>query len=217
MKPTLLDTFCGAGGCTKGYQRAGFRVTGVDILPQKHYCGDDFFLGDAIEYIQQHGHEYDVIHASPPCQAWSVETPARYRGDHPKLIDATRHALLDAGKPFVIENVPNARHELRSSLFLCGSMFGLRVWRHRYFEINPECFCLLPPCDHSLVPVLVTGTPRRRGYPRQDPPVTLRRSAMGIDWPMTTRELDQAIPPTYTEFVGRQLLEVIMRNRVVTS
>lgn len=204
----LLDLFCGAGGAAMGYYRAGFQVVGVDIQPQRHYPFE-FHQADALEYLAEHGREFDVIHASPPCQAWSVETPMRYRNTHPRMIDVTQCALRLAGKPYVIENVPNARRELRSPLLLCGSMFGLQVWRHRYFEVNPECFSLLPPCDHSNVPVLITGTPRRQGYPRQDPPVTLRRNAMGIDWPMPTSGLDEAIPPAYTQFIGRQLLEVI--------
>jgi len=77
MKPRLLDTFCKAGGCTKGYQRAGFYVVGVDIELQPNYIGDEFYQADALEFIQAHGHEFDVIHASPPCQAYSRATAWR--------------------------------------------------------------------------------------------------------------------------------------------
>ena len=71
----LLDLFCGAGGCTRGYQMAGYRVTGVDIAPQAHYVGEECIQADALVYVQAYGHEYDVIHASPPCQAYSQLTP----------------------------------------------------------------------------------------------------------------------------------------------
>ena len=206
-RPKGLDLFCGAGGCSKGYDEAGFDMTGVDIKLQKHYPYR-FVQADWAEYLAEHWREYDFIHASPPCQAWSCETPISYRDNHPRLIAPVREALLATGKPFVIENVKAARRELQNPVMLCGSMFGLQVWRHRYFEIVPECAFLLPPCDHSGVPVLVTGTPRRRGYPRVDPPVTVRRAAMGIDW-MPVRSLDEAIPPAYTRFIGSEIMAAL--------
>lgn len=205
-KPKLLDLFCGAGGAGMGYHLAGFEVVGVDIKPQPRYPFE-FHQADAFAYLAQYGHLFDAIHASPPCQGYSVETPMLYRHNHPRMIMAVRQALSAIGKPFVIENVPNAKSDMLNSVTLCGTMFGLQVWRHRCFEIVPELFTLLPTCDHSFAPVLVTGTPRRKGYPRRDPPVTLRRAAMGIDWNMTTRGLDEAIPPAYTRFIGEQLLQ----------
>jgi DNA (cytosine-5)-methyltransferase 1 len=208
MRPKLLDLFCGQGGCSRGYTDAGFDVTGVDINPQPHYPYQ-FVQVDWASYLAAHWQEYDVLHASPPCQAWSIETPDACKANHPKLITAVRSALEQTGKPFVIENVPGARHELQNPIMLCGSMFGLQVWRHRYFEINPEIFSLLPSCDHSFVPVLVTGTPRRKGYPRKDPPAQTRRDAMGIDWPMTILGLDEAIPPAYTRSIGWQMLNAL--------
>lgn len=201
----LLDLFCGAGGAGMGYHLAGFEVVGVDIAPQPHYPFE-FHQADAFAYAPEHWQEFDVIHASPPCQAYSVETAEAYKALHPRLIAPIRKLLRATGKPYVIENVMGARRQLHNPIMFCGSMFGLRVWRHRYFEIYPESHLfLLPPCDHSGVPVLVTGTPRRRGYPRKDAPADLRREAIGIDW-MVTRELDEAIPPAYTEFIGRHLL-----------
>jgi DNA (cytosine-5)-methyltransferase 1 len=200
----LLDLFCGAGGTAMGYHRASFEVVGVDIAKQPRFPFE-FHQADALTYLAEHWQEFDVIHASPPCQGYSVETPMAYRQNHPRTITKVRQALIVTGKPFVIENVPNAKSDMVNPVTLCGSMFGLRVWRHRCFEIVPELFFLLPPCDHSFVPVLVTGTPRRKGYPRVDPPVTLRREAMGIDWKMPVSGLDQAIPPAYTEYIGKLL------------
>jgi DNA (cytosine-5)-methyltransferase 1 len=206
-KPKLLDLYCGDGGAGFGYYLAGFEVIGVDIAPRQYPF--EFHQADALAYLAEHWREFDAIHASPPCQAWSKETAMQYRGNHQKLIGLTREALAATGKPFVIENVPGARYELRNPVMFCGSMFGLQVWRHRYFEFYPEFFTLMPPCNHSFVPVLVTGTTRRKGCQRVDPPVALRRSAMGIDWPMRVIGLDEAIPPAYTEFIGRQLWQAL--------
>lgn len=134
-KPILLDTFCKAGGAGMGYHLAGFEVVGVDIEPQKHYPFE-FHKADALEFIAQHGHEFDVIHASPPCQFGSEATPMAARANHENLIPATREALKHAGRPYVIENVENVRVWLKNPVMLCGSMFNLPVWRHRYFELS---------------------------------------------------------------------------------
>ncbi len=187
---------------------AGFHVTGVDINPQKNYCGDDFHQGDAIDFILKYGHLFDAIHASPPCQRYSVQTPMAYRNNHPDLIAATREALVSTGKPYVIENVENARHLLINPTKLCGSMFGLNLWRHRYFEIVPEIFSLLCPCDHSRLPVLITGTTRRKIGGRFEYTVAQCRQAADLHW-MTRKELDEAIPPAYTQWIGERLLEAI--------
>jgi DNA (cytosine-5)-methyltransferase 1 len=168
----LLDLFCGAGGCARGYQEAGFHVTGVDSKPQPRYAGDVFVQGDALEYVAAHGREFDVIHASPPCQAY---TSMRHMGktagqDAPDLVAPTREALRSLGSLFVIENVVGA--PVTKWLLLCGSMFGLGVmrsgeWqelrRHRLFESN---FLLLGPrCQHRsgrTLPVWGDGRPSRR-------------------------------------------------------
>jgi hypothetical protein len=132
----LLDTFCCAGGAGMGYHRAGFQVFGVDIQKRDEYpfhCHE----GDAIGFIREHGHEFDAIHASPPCQRYTTIT--RDRDAHPDLVAETREALISTGKPWVIENVTAA--PLRRDVVLCGEMFGLRVLRHRKFEFsNPEWF-----------------------------------------------------------------------------
>jgi DNA (cytosine-5)-methyltransferase 1 len=223
----LLDLFCCAGGAAMGYYRAGFtEIVGVDIAPQPRYPFE-FVRGDALEYLTQHGHEFDAIHASPPCQAYSEATPMQHRGNHPDLIEPTRKALQTTGKPYVIENVENARHLLINPVKLCGSMFGLYFWRHRYFEINPSVFALLPPCWHRhrkvtatidgeqriiQTPILCTGggdgqtSSRRTHRPRQ--PVVEIRWATDLHW-MTQQELSEAIPPAYTEWIGRHLMEHI--------
>lgn len=189
-----------------GYHLAGFDVVGVDIEPQPHYPFE-FHQADALEYALEHGREFDAIHASPPCQAFSVCTSVEYRGNHPMLICATRIVLRHLGLPYVIENVENARRWLENPVKLCGSMFGLKVWRHRYFEVYPECGILVPPCDHSGIPVLISGSPRRNGC-RKEPNAQMRRDAMETPW-MTIHEMDEAIPPAYTEFLGRQMMPYI--------
>lgn len=222
MKPRLLDLFCGAGGAAMGYHRAGFEIVGVDIKPQPHYPFG-FVQENAFEYVAFHGAEFDVIHASPPCQAYSEATPIEHRANHPDLIGPTRAVLLAIGKPFVIENVESARARLVNPILLCGTMFGLPIWRHRYFEIYPPRFWLVPPCCHDRtpidlggefvqVPVLCTGggDGRRQSRKNHRPRGRVRdiRLAMGIDW-MTQGELTEAIPPAYTEWIGRQLIEVL--------
>lgn len=134
-KPRLLDLFCGAGGCAKGYQRAGFHVTGVDIKPQPRYCGDEFHQADALEYLAAHGREFDAIHASPPCQRYTMAQNAAKNADaHPDLVDPVRDLLLSTRKPWIIENVVGA--PLKNPAVLCGLSFGLKVRRHRLFETS---------------------------------------------------------------------------------
>ncbi|HWT01132.1 MAG TPA: DNA cytosine methyltransferase [Pyrinomonadaceae bacterium] len=215
MKPRALDLFCKAGGATKGLQRAGFHVTGVDIEPQPNYCGDKFIQMDVKDIGARHSKVnpalFDFIWASPPCQRYSVCTPIAHKSRHQDLIVWTRVLLNVFKKPYVIENVAGARHLLDSPLMLCGSMFGLKVWRHRYFETSFPLFSLLPPCDHSFKPVVVSGSPRRRRadgtLDRTEPSTQERRDAMGIPW-MRRTELDEAIPPAYSEWLGRQFLNL---------
>ena len=218
-KPLLLDSFCGAGGCSKGYQRAGFYVVGVDIKAQPHYCGDEFHQGDAIEFIARHGREFDVVHASPPCQGYSKTKPLS-SGNHPLLITVTRAVLKTTGKPYVIENVPGA--PLFNYVMLCGTMFGLRVLRHRLFECRPAIS--MSPCScHHWGRATGSGSNRNEiaggtislsdGFDfvtvcGNDYLADEGRMAMGIDW-TTKAELSQAIPPAYTEWLGRRMLERI--------
>lgn len=217
MRARLLDLFSGAGGCARGYQMAGFHVTGVDIKPQPRYAGDVFIQGDALSYVAKHGHEFDAIHASPPCQAFT-QMSARYRGkggptdDHPALIEETRAALERIDITYVIENVQGARSEMRNPIVLHGGSFGLQVPRPRLFESNAPL--VAPAFARCQSPIGVLGAyPDGRLLWRRKDGTELRaassiedaRTAMGIDW-MEWREITQAIPPAYTEFIGRQLL-----------
>jgi DNA (cytosine-5)-methyltransferase 1 len=202
-KPRALDLFCKAGGATKGLQRAGFHVTGVDIEPQPRYCGDAFIQADA-RTVDLSG--YDLIWASPPCQFGSELTPAAHRGKHPNLIPEIRRRLCAANVPYIIENVENVRRHLINPVKLCGSMFGLSVWRHRYFEAPLLPLTLLPPCNHSKRPVVVSGRVRDG----KEPNAAQRRVAMGIGW-MTIAEMDEAIPPAYSEYLGRQVMSYLTR------
>ncbi len=207
LKPKLLDLFCGAGGAAMGYHRAGFEVTGVDVKPQPHYPFE-FLFGDARDLSVEFLQSFDAIHASPPCQHYSQCTPKRYRSNHPDLIESVRQRLLLSGKLFVIENVPSAKRYLNCPLMLCGSMFGLPLRRHRFFELSGFQVGLQPPCDHRNPPVLITGTHRRTYEPRYEYSAEQCRQASGLTW-MTRQEMDQAIPPAYTEFIGKELLKVL--------
>jgi DNA (cytosine-5)-methyltransferase 1 len=216
VRPRLLDLFCGAGGATKGYQRAGFHVTGVDISPQPRYCGDEFVLADALEFPTDGFH---AIHASPPCQAYSVANNIHQTATHPRLIEPVRERLIAASVLYVIENVPGA--PLRSPFLLCGRTFGLGVKRHRLFESTE--LILTEPCPHGHPGdwLLVFGdTVLERGHQsgrakgggpvihRRHVGIDRGREAMGIDW-MTRDELSEAIPPAYTEWIGRHLMAAL--------
>lgn len=217
-KPKLLDLFCGAGGAGVGYHRAGFDVVGVDINAQSHYPFY-FIQGDAIRFVAAHGDEFDVIHASPPCQKFSSigkmhrsKKPKRERVD---LLGPIRRELVRYGKPYIIENVVGA--PLLNPARVCGSAFGLGVRRHRLFESNILLFS--SECDHrsQADPIAVYGDHPERCRVRTDgkggkinraPTLGAGQDAMGIDW-MVWKELTQAIPPAYTEFIGRQVIQHI--------
>lgn len=201
-----LDLFCGAGGATKGLQMAGFHVTGVDIKPQPRYCGDEFFQADAMEFPID---GYDFIWASPPCQAWSESTPIEARKNHVRLIAPIRIRLEAIGVPYCIENVDCARAELRASLMLCGTMFGMNVWRHRWFEFRPHLHFMTPGCRHLGHPVVVSGSAHGRG----EATVPEMIEALEVPWMKIRAEARQAIPPAYSEFIGRQAIAFIESQR----
>ncbi len=222
-----LDLFCKAGGATKGLQRAGFHVTGVDIEPQKNYCGDEFIQADAME-VSLDGH--DFIWASPPCQAYSsIRRQLHPNKDHPDLVAPTRDRLVAWGGSWVIENVeqspleagpPILFHNL-AGITLCGSMFGLHtdkheLRRHRLFESN---FPLTQPqCQHSDRVVIGFYGDHARGrtwvnghhargtdITKKSEKMRLVRDLMDIDW-MDWNEAKNAIPPAYSEYIARQFL-----------
>lgn len=211
----LLDLFCGAGGAAMGYHRAGFEVVGVDIAPMKHYPFE-FHQADAFEYCREHGKEFGAIHASPPCQVYSISRNNGCHQDAPKLVEQTRIVLLETGLPYIIENVYGA--PLINAIQICGASFGLGVSgfdlnRHRYFESNIAMLSM--PCQHrrgQTIGVYGNGTNsyHRNKFGRCVTTAEMR-IAMGIDW-MTRRELTQAIPPAYTEFVGKQLIQCLQRD-----
>jgi DNA (cytosine-5)-methyltransferase 1 len=227
-KPRLLDLYSGAGGAARGYQQAGFHVTGVDIKPQPRYAGDVFIQGDALDYLAEHGHEYDAIHASPPCQAFTSLKGMHNAGEHHDLLTPTRALLASLDAPWVIENVVGA--PIQHGILLCGSMFGLGVdverdwWqlrRHRLFESSVQM--LTPSCQHSGATIGIYGDharDRRRKPGVRDrgtdflnaDGLALGRAAMGIDW-MTWKELSQSIPPAYCEYIGVRLMAALMQER----
>jgi DNA (cytosine-5)-methyltransferase 1 len=200
----LLDLYSGAGGAARGYQMAGFHVTGIDNRHQPRYAGDAFIRAGALAYVAAHGHEYDAIHASPPCQAYSKARNLQGNA-HPMLVDAVRQLLRASGKPYVIENVKGA--PLVDPVLLVGSMFGLRTMRPRLFECSFDVpFMLAPPASARHAKM---GRPPAEGeyvhVVGHMSNVAYCGAAMGIDW-MTQDELAQAIPPAYTKFIGRHLM-----------
>lgn len=226
-RPRCLDLFCGAGGATKGLQRAGFHVTGVDIKPQPRYCGDVFHQADAMAFPLE---GFDFIWASPPCQAHTAMRTMPDAKPHPDLIPPIRARLSELSIPWVIENVPGA--PLFRPMLLCGTMFGLGVLdaelrRHRLFE-SPIAM-LAPKCSHGQRDVIGIYGGHQRNRRRRtigvygegcrdsvrkvdrgvaDFKVEDGRTAMGIDW-MTIAELCESIPPAYSEFIGRQIIAAL--------
>lgn len=199
-----LDLFCCAGGATKGLQRAGFHVTGIDIKPQPRYCGDAFIQADALKPPVDL-RAFDFIWASPPCQAYSNATNAHDKTKHPDLIEAVRQMLRGSGRPYVIENVETA--PLSGAFLLCGAMFGLRTYRHRIFESNS--LILAPAHPPHRYPQAKMGRPPQR-HEHLNPVghfsgVPLAREIFGMET-ANQYELAQAIPPAYSEFIARQFL-----------
>lgn len=208
--PRLLDLYCCAGGAGEGYRLAGFDVTGVDIKAQPKNP-HRFILGDALEYLEAHGSEYDAIHASPPCQAYT-KAGKQWRKEGRKyadLISATRAALLRIQKPFVIENVPGS--PLRHPIMLNGSMFGMRIHRPRLFETSFALPLMLEPQQRPVK----MGRAVKCGDVVQPvghfAGVEYVAREMGCEW-MGQKELAQAIPPAYTRWIGGHLMQVVKRD-----
>lgn len=214
-KLRALDLFCCAGGASMGLHRAGFDVVGVDIRPQPRYPFE-FHQGDALTYPLD---GFDFIWASPPCQRFSDLAKRNGNGnDWPDLVDPIRSRLIATGSAFVIENVEGA--PLRRDLVLCGTMFhGLRVLRHRIFEAN----FYLPQPAHGKHPHVFTMDKRKSHFGKLDQNNAFVQvtgggncskanaaSAMGIDW-MTKCELNEAIPPAYSEYIGKAAISAMQK------
>jgi DNA (cytosine-5)-methyltransferase 1 len=198
----LLDLFCGAGGAGMGYHNAGFEVVGVDINPQKNYPFE-FHQADALEFLKEHGHEFDAIHASPPCQRHSAMSNCRpgLADEYPDLVAPTRDLLVASGKPWVIENVVGS--PLVNPITLCGMMFGRELYRHRLFESS----FYMPEPEHPkhVIPASKAGHWKPgtvMSVSGHIAPIAKARDIMGIDW-TNREELAESIPPYFTEYVGR--------------
>lgn len=224
MRLRALDLFCCAGGAGMGLHKAGFDVVGVDIEPQPRYPFE-FHQADALAYPLE---GFDLIWASPPCQAHTAMKTMHNAKEHPDLIPATRERLMASGVPWIMENVVGA--PLKNPIMLCGTMFGLGfddadLRRHRMFETSFPII-LTPQCQHGARATIgvygghirnrkrrtigVYGEGCRDSRRKSDRGVdefTVEhgREAMGIDW-MTLAELCQAIPPAYSEYLARQAL-----------
>lgn len=206
MALRLLDLFCCAGGAGMGYHQAGFDVIGVDLSPQPNYPFA-FIQHDALTLDMRFLRSFDAIHASPPCQHYSPLGALSPDKEYPDLVAATRDLLNATGLPWIMENVMSAPLDKARSVTLCGSMFGLRTYRHRRFESNVTLTA--PP--HPKHTVLTATKQRKQRWAEGwnvsvtgDVGVYVGPDAMGIDW-MSGDELCQAIPPAYTRHLGLQL------------
>lgn len=214
----LLDLFCGAGGCSVGYMRAGFEVTAIDIAPMPSNPADELIQGDAMLYLADVDflNCFDAVHTSPPCQAYTALRTRQGGKAYPELVTPVRDALRRWGGPYVIENVNGSP---LTGVVLCGSMFGLGneeriLKRHRIFESNVP---LVQPKDKCagkpVVGVYGTGGAWTRTAPGGGGVKASGAAAariMGIDWTIDQKVLSQAIPPVYTEFIGRQILNQLV-------
>ena len=214
MRPRLLDLFCGAGGAAMGYHLAGFEVVGVDIEPQPRYPFT-FVEADAMMFPLD---GFDAVHASPPCTDHTELAFGKLgkREAHGTgwMLPASLARLAASGLPYVVENVPRA--EMPGAFTLCGRSFGIaRLKRHRKFVTNFAV--MVPPCacSRKVRPLGVYGDLSKNdrsmgrrnpdGYERMRAGVDTARGLLGCPW-MDAKELSQAIPPVYCEFIGEQLL-----------
>jgi len=226
-RPKLLDLFCGGGGAAIGYTQAGFDVTGVDITRQTNYPFGQI-VADATRIRQKDLKRFDVIHASPPCQGYSIGTavhrpgvrPGHMGKNEPKLIGVIHEMLVEADKPYVIENVVGAYDFMQDPILLCGTMFKLNIARHRLFETNMDLSPFdLPP--HPMCKAIQLNYAKKNGInprwmsiagnPMGAGHTELWRKLMG--WPAeyrtSSRDLKEAIPPVFSKWLGEQLLDYL--------
>lgn len=221
-RPRLLDLFCGAGGAAMGYHQAGFDVVGVDINPQPHYPFE-FIQADCMKLGLPFLRSFDAIHASPPCQLYTRKSATWGRKrtsviEHPNLLPVIRSDLVCVRQmdrtPYVIENVMGA--PMRQDLVLCGTMFGLRIIKHRQFELEGfDVAAPDAPCSHLDVYNPWSGKGRSAVEHRaaQDTP-WIPQCGGASRKAGVTGDLNNAIPPAYTRFIGRQLLDHIQSRRL---
>jgi DNA (cytosine-5)-methyltransferase 1 len=220
MTYRILDLCCCQGGAARGYQRAGFYVHGVDKDPQPRYVGDEFTQADALEVLRDEAFvgTFDAIHASFPCQAFLEGTLAPAR-EVPDLVAPGRPLLNATGLPWVMENVMGAPLDRDRSIVLCANTFGLRTYRHRRFEYSKHLELTAPPHLPHLKPA-PNSRRRARWLAGDHASITgdigtyIGPEAMGVDW-MTGNGLSEAIPPPYTEHVGRQLMAHLLAASVI--
>jgi DNA (cytosine-5)-methyltransferase 1 len=207
-RPLLLDLFACAGGAGVGYGRAGFRVVGVDLVRSPNNP-HHVLAGDALRALERWGRRVDAIHASPPCQSHLRGYNGQRVDRAPSLIPEVREGLKVSGRPWVMENVQEA--PLVNAVVLCGLMFGLKVLRHRAFE--SELLLLAPPHPGHPKNARAAGLHWGAAGHNQYAGHTLENvaEAMGVDWKVTRHELNQAIPPAYTQYLGRQLMVYLGR------
>lgn len=203
--PLLLDLYCGGGGASKGYMDAGFTVVGIDIRPQPNYPGSQFIQMNALDCDYEFLDQFDVIHASPPCQQYSrASAIARSRGiSYPDLVHPTRTMLVASGKPYVMENVVES--PVYKNICLDGTMFDLKVIRRRAFETNVLGIPVYPRPSKIEGQVIDGDYVTVAGGGHGIKIKSAWAEAMGIDW-MTKNQLKESIPPAYTRWIGEQLL-----------
>lgn len=206
-KLKVLDLFCGAGGCSMGYQQAGYEVLGVDIVPHRGYPFP-LIIDDVFRFLENNDvSDFDLIHASPPCHNYSRSTiPQRSAGrTYVDLVDKCRSYLIQLEKPYVIENVPGS--PLRNYIELSGGMFDLNVIRRRWFESN---IMLMSPAKIRYKRNSVKNGDYVTVVGNQFGTIDNAKKAMDIDW-MTRKSIVLAIPPAYTRFIGEQIKQYLMR------